>query len=84
VLLEELGGFYVIDFRHNWIVAKDVASLRRILAKCKTVSQFCCVHHPGCHRFAQGFRGRAEAAMLLEMAERWRRLAKAAEIKDEE
>jgi hypothetical protein len=32
-----------------------------------------------CLRLAQGFRGRAEAAMLLEMAERWRRLAKEAE-----
>jgi hypothetical protein len=42
-----------------------------------------------CLRLAQGLRGRAEAAMLLEMVERWRRLAKAAEnrgsvTKDEE
>jgi hypothetical protein len=42
-----------------------------------------------CLRLAQVFRGRAEAAMFLEMAERWRRLAKAAEnrgsvTKDEE
>jgi hypothetical protein len=32
-----------------------------------------------CLRLAQGFRGRAEAATLLDMAERWRRLAKEAE-----
>ena len=42
-----------------------------------------------CLRLAQGLRGRAEAAMILEMAERWRRLAKEAESrggvsKDEE
>jgi hypothetical protein len=32
-----------------------------------------------CLRLAQEFRGRAEAATLLDMAERWRRLAKEAE-----
>jgi hypothetical protein len=32
-----------------------------------------------CLRLAQELRGRAEAAALLEMAERWRRLAKEAE-----
>jgi hypothetical protein len=42
-----------------------------------------------CLRLAQELRGRAEAAILLEMAERWRRLAKEAESrggvsKDEE
>ena len=31
-----------------------------------------------CLRLAQGFRGRAEAGTLLDMAERWRRLAKEA------
>ena len=42
-----------------------------------------------CLRLAQEFRGRAEGATLLEMAERWRRLATEAEnrasvTKDEE
>jgi hypothetical protein len=32
-----------------------------------------------CLRLAQEFRGQSEAALLLEMAERWRRLAEEAE-----